>query len=160
MCVFLENYPYRYGPLSVALSNDSAVSHKAECEPETMFRISTEELDHMWLYLKPKPFSKGAKRDCKWELRLIERHWHEDAEDKYHFVLVRLFNNPRTDDVVSESYHGSYEWLPLMYNGDTYDKYKLELELPTFGNTDKVTGSSSDLTITYRRDIDHREVSL
>jgi len=123
-----------------------------------VFRINTEQLDRMWLYLKPKPFSKQCKRDSTWEMRLIDRHWQSDAEDRFHFVLVRTHDNPRTDDVISESYHGSYQWLPLMYNGDTYDHYLLELELPSFGNTDKVTGSNSDLTITYRRDIDKREV--
>jgi hypothetical protein len=148
---------HKYGPLSVALSNDAAVSHKAECEPETVFRIDTEGLNYMWNYLKPAPISAKAKEDSKWELRLNDRHWYDDRDSRYHFILVKTYLNVRDDEVTNESFHGNYQWLPLMYNGDVYDKYKLQLELPSFGNTDKVTGEGSDLTIIYRRDIDKRE---
>lgn len=144
----------RYGPLSVALANDAAVSHKAECEPTCVFRATSAELAAKWPYFHPRPPSGAPLPGRNWELRLTTRHWKDDGASS--FCLSRGYEPGwlRRDDVCGEAYHGTYAWNELHHHGDTYDEYELELTLPTFGNTEKLTGDGSELTVLYRRDVD------
>jgi len=145
----------RYGNLAVPLSNEGAISHKAECEPEHFFRITSEQLDQMWSYLKPPPASARVVLGTWWELRLTNRVW-KGADDpgRHCFVLSRgLAEKKERDDVAFETFRGEYSWGSVLHGGDVYDDFELTLEWESGGNTDRHTGEGSGLDVVYRRDI-------
>jgi hypothetical protein len=152
----------RYGKLAVALSQRGAVAHKAECEPAHVFRTDSTTLAAQWGFLKPPPKNPHVRPNTTWELRLTDRIWKDDDDDRRRFVLTRgrevAKEGPERDDVLNETWAGAYAWAPLLHGGDVYDDYELELELATMGNTDKHSGDGSSLTVLYRRDVEHVKV--
>jgi len=153
----------RYGPPSVALTDDGAMTHKAECEPDHVFLATTTELTNAWHYLHPKPVSPHPRPNAAWELRLTTRNWHRAVEDRRNFVLTRGWEVPKAghqrDYVENVTWQGTYEWGELHHQGDVYDNYVLTLTLPAGGNTDKATGEHSELVVVYHRDTEHHAVS-
>ena len=152
----------RYGKLAVALSEDGAVTHKTECEPEQIFKTNSTTLATQWAYLRPPPQGQRVRPNTTWELRLTDRFWNDTEDERKRFVLIRGNETPKEgperDDVLNETWSGSYTWAPLVHRAVVYDDYELTLELPAFGNTDRHTGEGSSLTIIYKRNVDNSKV--
>ena len=153
----------RYGPLAVQLSEQAAVKHKKCSEPDYLFRASTSQLQPLWPFLKPSPRGKNCRPNSVWELRLTFKPWTKWDDDRATFVVIRsreTYDGHKPQRSHAEETTGLYEWQSTLHNGEVISESELILTMEEFGNTDKSTGESTYLRVTYQRNYDNpREIN-